>query len=125
MNELEGVKFEETPVEERVRTYQQKVEQQEGNQWMQQTEQVYRAKTSDLNVLSVAQVAEYFRVSHTTAWFYMKEGIIPSFQQGRRWFTHDYVIDAIEKKARLLFDEGYARRSYPRMVSKYEHGVKW
>ncbi len=105
--------------------YYRKVDAQHGEDWFQMTGQIYREKIKALNILNTTQVAEYFRVSHATAWKYMREGIIPSFKHGRCYYTHAYVIDEIERKARTLFDEGYARRSYPRLVFKYEKGLKW
>lgn len=86
---------------------------------------VHNKNLGDLNILDVTQVAEYFGCSHTTAYHFMRDGIIPSFQVGRRWYTHDYNIDVIEKRAKMLFDEGYIRRSLPRMVYKYDKGAKW
>lgn len=86
---------------------------------------IHNKNLGDLNILDVTQVAEYFGCSHSTAYHFMRDGIIPSFQVGRRWYTHDYNIDVIQKRAEMLFAEGYIKRSLPRMVWKYDKGVKW
>ena len=78
-----------------------------------------------LNILGTRQIAEYFHCSQATAYLWMKSGVIPSFQIRRTWYTHDYVVDTIEKKARELIDNGFVKRSYPRMVLKADQGKTW
>lgn len=60
-----------------------------------------------------------------TAWNYMRSGYIPSFRVGARYFCHDYVLEEIARRAKRITQEGYNRRSWVRMVWKYEHGEKW
>lgn len=86
---------------------------------------IHAKNLGPLNILSTKQVSEYFKCSLTTAWMFMRSGIIPSFQLGRRWYTHDYVIDTIEEKAKELTERGYNSRSWPRMVWKSDKGSSW
>lgn len=87
-----------------------------------------RAKEEKLYVLSTTQVAEYFQCSYCTAWLWMSTGIIPSFRGGKagyRWFTHAYVIDTIERKAREAIGNGYNKKDFPRIAYKYERNKKY
>ncbi len=36
-------------------------------------------------LLTVKEVAAYFRISRVTAWRWCQQGIIPAFQIGRNW----------------------------------------
>ena len=129
MSELEGVKFEEAPFEDIdvnwKKEYFDLIERQRNEQWRQQTDQVYNESMKELNLYSVTDVAQYFRVSRATAYSYMRQGIIPSFQWGRRWFVHGYILENIEDKARKLFTQDYAKKSMPRMVWRYAKGLGW
>ena len=105
--------------------YWKKFRDSENEAYQQAQRALHDKNLSPVNILTTTQVAEYFGCTKSTAYLYMKSGIIPSFQLGRYWYTHDYVIDNIEKKARELLDAGFAKRSYPRMVWKSEEGKKW
>jgi excisionase family DNA binding protein len=41
--------------------------------------------TTDDQLLTVAEVAEYLRVSRVTVWRWCHEGAIPAFRVGRLW----------------------------------------
>lgn len=91
---------------------------------------IAKRKIGRLNILGTKQVAEQIKCSHATAYNLMRpdengESIIPSFLIGRRWFTHDYVLDQIMKKGRALVKEGYADKALPRMVWRSEHKLPW
>ena len=85
----------------------------------------YKRDMGKLNILGTTQVAEQFGFTQATAYNHMKAGIIPSFQVGKRWFTHDYVIDHIMKRGKTLVKGGYANRSLPRMVWRSDQGLPW
>ncbi len=36
-------------------------------------------------LLTVKEVAEYYRISRVTAWRWCQQGVIPAFQIGRSW----------------------------------------
>ena len=37
------------------------------------------------DLMTVAEVADYFRVSRVTVWRWCQDGIIPAFRIGRNW----------------------------------------
>lgn len=92
----------------------------------QMRDSVYYAQLRSLEIYGVAEVAEYFGCSRATAYNQMRSQIIPSFQVGRRWYTHGYMLEVIRRKAEdLISAHDYIKRSYPRMVYKYDAGKKW
>lgn len=129
MSNLEGVEFGDHSLQNGDVNWKQEyldlIARQENEQWRQQTDQVYRENMKELNLYSPGDVAQYFRISYDTAYNYMRQGIIPSFQKGRRWFVASYILENIEKQARKLFDEDYAKKAMPRMVWRYSKKLPW
>lgn len=51
--------------------------------------------TSEL--LTVAEVAEYLRISRVTVWRWCQSGLIPAVQIGRNWRIHrDELLELLE-----------------------------
>jgi helix-turn-helix protein len=122
-NERTGRLVQDTPKAAAMRkSYYRKIDEQHGHDWVDRTNQVYHARVQQMTILNTRQVAEYFHVKPWTAWDWMRNGTIPSFRVGSRYFTHDYVVDEIERKARELVNSGVARRMLPRIVSLYKLG---
>jgi len=49
-------------------------------------------------LLTVAEVADYLRVSRVTAWRWCQEGLIPAFQIGRNWrIPRDELLELLEQ----------------------------
>jgi len=49
-------------------------------------------------VLTVAEVADYLRVSRVTAWRWCQAGLIPAFQIGRNWrIRRDDLLELLEQ----------------------------
>jgi len=100
--------------------YYKRVSDARGKDWINFSRSIFERNTGGLNILGTRQVAEYYHVAMATAYNYMKHGVIPSFQVGRRWFTHDYVVDEIDKRARRLTEHGINKRMFPMMVWKFD-----
>lgn len=102
------------------------VQAQRDNDVQTMKDSIYREQMKALNIYSVKDVAQYFGYSYSTAYNQMRNQIIPSFQIGARWFTHDYILEQIRRRAiELVESSDYVKRSYPRMVFKYDAGKIW
>lgn len=86
---------------------------------------VDKEESKSLNRYSIKDVADYFNVSYNTAWLWFRDGLIPYYEIGSRKYCHGYILESIEKKARDLFSSNYVKRSFPRMVYKYNKGLRW
>lgn len=46
------------------------------------------------NLMTVREVADYFRVSRVTVWRWCQDGVIPAFRIGRTWrIRYDDLVD--------------------------------
>jgi len=46
-------------------------------------------------ILTVREVAEYFKLSRTTVWRWCNEGKLPAFKVGRGWRIHRLDVEKI------------------------------
>lgn len=49
-------------------------------------------------ILTVKEVANYFKLSRTTIWRWCNEGKLPAFKLGRNWRIHRSEIEKITGK---------------------------
>ena len=47
-----------------------------------------KQQITENELLTVPEVADYLRVSRTTAWRWCQRGVIPAIQIGRNWRIH-------------------------------------
>jgi hypothetical protein len=111
--------------EDRRQNYYKRIEAQRGEDWMQFTNQAHLRNIGALNILNPRQVSGMYHVSVGTAYNWMRYQIIPSFRIGKHWFTHDYVLDSINEKAKQLEADEYNKRDFPRMVWRRDKGQEW